>query len=269
MKKWIVTSLAALLLMTVSSLSVAASDARLDDGADYLTPDEEFWITSSLESTSEEYDIDLIVVTRDDLQGYSPEDYANAYYDNRYYDYDAMLLLLGPGEGYNYILTNGDCYFAMDDALYDDMIAEILDNLNSGEYYEACETFVTHADNAMWTYEIYGGYEYYDDYYDDYDSDDYADDIAWWQYLLVSLVIGLVVGLIVVSVMKSKLKSVKMQHTADQYVRANSLVLTRQDELFLYSTTTRVAKPKNNSSSSGGRSGGGRSGGGSRGGRRF
>lgn len=248
MKKIATSGVLALLMLCMFLLPSAASSARLDDGADLLTSEEELWLELSLDTVSEQYGIDLIVVTRDDLDGYSSESYANRYYDSRSYDYDAMLLLIGPGEGYNYILTNGECTDALNDDRFDEMIEDILWELGFDDYYNACNVFVTQASDAMAYYEEYG-----------------IDDGGWsvLQCALAALVIGLVIGFITVSVMRSKLKSVKMQAAANDYVRQNSLVLTRRDELFLYSTTTRVAKPKNNSSSSGGR------GGGSRGGRSF
>jgi len=83
----------------------------------------------------------------------------------------------------------------------------------------------------------------------------------WLINLIIAVVIGIIVGLITVSVMKGKLKTVHYQNNAKNYVRDGSFVLDKSRDLYLYSTVTRVAKPKNNSN--GGRSGGSsRSGGG-------
>ncbi len=79
--------------------------------------------------------------------------------------------------------------------------------------------------------------------------------------LIIALVVGFVIAFIVVSSMKGKLKTVHNVDHARDYVRAGSFNLEKSRDLYLYSTVTRVARPKNNSS---GRSGGGsgRSGGG-------
>ncbi len=84
----------------------------------------------------------------------------------------------------------------------------------------------------------------------------------WLLNIVIAVAVGLVIGFIVVSAMKSKLKTVRFAQNAHSYVRDGSFNLEKSRDLYLYSTVTRVAKPKNNSS--GGRSGGGsgRSGGG-------
>ena len=75
----------------------------------------------------------------------------------------------------------------------------------------------------------------------------------------IAVIIGLIIALLVTSSMKSKLKSVRYQANARDYIRSGSFNLKHSRDLYLYSTVTRVARPKSNS-------GGSRSGGGSRGG---
>ena len=81
----------------------------------------------------------------------------------------------------------------------------------------------------------------------------------------IALVVGVIVAFCVTGVMRSKLKSVRWQNNARQYVREGSFKLTRSRDLYLYSTVTRVPRPKSSSGSRGGFSGGG----GSRGGGKF
>ena len=63
-------------------------------------------------------------------------------------------------------------------------------------------------------------------------------------FYIICIVVGLIVGLITVMVMKSQLNSVYMRDDAHAYIAADSLVLTRSSERFLYERTTRTAKPK-------------------------
>ena len=76
------------------------------------------------------------------------------------------------------------------------------------------------------------------------------------------LIVGLIAGLIYTSSLKKQLKSVEKQTQAANYVKAGSLNVTVQKDLFLYTAITKTPRPKSNSSSS---SGGGFSGGGSSG----
>ena len=79
--------------------------------------------------------------------------------------------------------------------------------------------------------------------------------------IIISIAIGFVIALIVVSSMKQKLKTVELQRDATTYVKQGSMQVNVERDFFLYSTITRVAKPKNNGSSthtsSSGRSHGG------------
>jgi len=60
----------------------------------------------------------------------------------------------------------------------------------------------------------------------------------------VCVVIGIVAAAISCGVMKGKLRTVRPQHRADSYVRPGSFELTVQSDVYLYSTTRRRAKPK-------------------------
>ena len=82
--------------------------------------------------------------------------------------------------------------------------------------------------------------------------------------IIISVIAGAIIGLIVVLVLRAKMNNAKPQKTAGHYIRNGSFNLTVCRDMYLYSTTRRVARPKSNSS--GGSRGGGRSHGG-RGGR--
>lgn len=246
MKKWLTAALCAMLLSCVFLVPASAAQSELMDTAEYLTVQESYDLSEAMFAVADEYDINVIIYTTDDLDGRSAEAIATEIYESdRGYGEDAILLVLGSKAGENHILTNGICTDALDDDHFDDMIDDILWEQSFQDYNAACEAFVSHTDDAMSDY-LYG------------------ESVSPFTILLVAIGGGLLIGFIVVSVMKGKLKSVRMQVAANDYVRRNSLNLTRQNDLFLYSTTTRVAKPKNNSGSSGGRSGGG-----GRGGRSF
>ncbi len=91
----------------------------------------------------------------------------------------------------------------------------------------------------------------------------YKTPFSWFSSLLVALALGFGIAGIVVLIFRGQLKSVAPKYTAGDYIKAGSMNVTVRRDLYLYHTTTRVPKPKNNSG--GGRSGG--SGGGSRSGR--
>lgn len=86
-------------------------------------------------------------------------------------------------------------------------------------------------------------YGYYEDYPSEYsETGDY--DVKG--SLLISLGVGVAVSTVVCIILYSTLKSVHFKNNANDYVKDGSMKLTRQSDLYLYSTVSRTPKPKNN-----------------------
>ncbi len=238
MKKTVSVFLATLLVLCSLSVTAGAMSDMVVDEAHLLTTSEEQVLLDQIESIADLYDVDVIIYTTDELYGDSAEEVANEFYDDGFYRDDAVLLLISPEE--RYILTNGIGYYAVDDWWLDRMVDQVLPYIEEERYFDACQMFVSLSESAVGVY-------------DDGDWEEDAE-IVWSDCLIMAAIFGLVVSLITVLVLRAQLKSVKRQTAANNYVRRNSLALTRQDEMFLYSTTTRTAKPKNTSRSSGGSS---------------
>lgn len=65
--------------------------------------------------------------------------------------------------------------------------------------------------------------------------------------VLISVVIGVVLAfLIPMSILKGQLKTVSRQKTATSYVRPDSLLLKRQQDIYLFRNVVRTPLPKNN-----------------------
>lgn len=237
MKKFIVFLIAVLVVcMPIASVSAGSESKRLVDGGDLLTLNEEEALLSRLDEISEEFEYDVVIVTADSLGGKSAMKFAHDSFKNGGYGMgengSGVILIVSMKEREWYIEFFGDEELPEGTALSE----YFLDDLKSGDYYDAFSSFAEAAYDEL-RFSIGGS-------------------------LLMWLVIGFVVAFITVTVMKGKLKSVRAQDQAREYVRSGSFKLEHSRDLFLYSTVSRVARPKN--TSSGGRSGGG--GGGSRGG---
>lgn len=98
----------------------------------------------------------------------------------------------------------------------------------------------------------YDGYYYDDDDYyydDDYDhsyEEEGSAEFVWWKSALISLAIGLGISLIITGIMRSKMKSVRFNNAARNYIRQNSMNITRSSDMYLYSHVTKIPKPQNN-----------------------
>lgn len=261
MKKRIVSILAifAFLMCSLCTLALAADEPRLVDNADLLTDYEEEELIALLDEISERQEFDVVIVTEESLGGTSPMVYADDYFDYNVYGYgenrDGALLLLAMDERDWYISTHGYGITAITDAGREEMADEFVPYLSDGEYCEGFKTFAllcdefvtdarereTDADATPYPSDVPN---YYDSYYGGYTV---FDELEFIHYFWVILA-GFIVALIVVGCMKRKLKSVRRQPGASSYVRPDSMVLTAQNDIFLYSHVSRVPRPKDTGS---------------------
>lgn len=248
MKKYIFGVLLALILcVTMVTPAFAASDMpRLADNAGLLTDTEQSELLEKLNEISERQQVDVVVVTADTLDGKTPMDYADDFYDYNGYgfgaEHDGILLLVSMEDRDWWISTCGFGITAITDDGIDYISDKFLTYLKDENYAKAfstyaelCDEFIAQAKTGK-----------------PYDGDNMPKQpFETLKWLLISMGIGLVVALIVTGSMKGKLKSVKQQSAAADYVKANSMYVTESRDMFLYNTVTRTEKPKSSSSSGG------------------
>ncbi|MGN0379657.1 MAG: TPM domain-containing protein [Butyrivibrio sp.] len=245
MKKNVLTMLFALLLcLMVIFPAFAASDMpRLVDNADLLTDSEESTLLSRLDEISLRQQADIVVVTVDTLNGKTPMEYADDFYDYGGYGRDGVLLLVSMEERDWYISTSGYGITAITDAGIEYISDKFRSGLSDGNYAEAFETYAKLCDE-FFTQAKTGK---------PYDTGNMPKEpFSIVRNLIFALVVGFVISLIVTGVMKGKLKTVRFQSAAGCYIKANSMNVTECRDMFLYAHVDRRAIPKETSGSSGG-----------------
>lgn len=249
MKKIIILCLVLMVLVIpVSATKDLAADLVVDYGG-LLTASEEAELDAQLQDVCREYDMYVVILTTDSLEGKTPRRYADDFYDYNGYGDDGVLLLVSTEDNDWYISTCGYGITAFTDAGIDYIGEQLKDDLHDGEYMDAFEEFVRQCDDFL--RQAATG--------EPYDNGNMPkEDFALITNLIFALVVGLVVSLIVVFCLKRQLKSVKRQSTAANYVRPGSLQLTNSGEIFLYHTVSRTEKPKQNNGSGVHRSASGR-----------
>ena len=218
---------------------------RLVDNADLLSSTEESNLMKQLDEISKRQKFDVIIVTTDTLEGKTPKDYADDFYDYNGYGYgnnhDGVLLLISSMEKRDwYITTIGYGITAITDAgrsyISDQVVSDLSDgNYVSGfeRYAELCDDFVTQAKNGK-----------------PYDTGNMPrGPFPFMRNLLIALLVGLIVGVISVQCMKAKMKTVRVQKSAANYEKEGSMVINESRDMFLYSKIDRRRKPKQNQSS--------------------
>lgn len=248
MKKQALSLFLALMLCTALVMPAFAANGYLWDDAELLSGSEASALQRELAELGEDFDADIVIVTVETTGQYDPEEYIELFYDENAYgqgsDRAGVMLLVAMEEREYMILSNGWCSDAISPNRIDSIVNAMQEDMRDGDYAEAFETFLEECR-----------------YYLDGHRNGFP--FRFGQNLLIALIAGLAVALIVTGIMRSKLKSVRKQHTANQYIRSGSMQVTRATDLYLYSNVTRVRKVQS-SGSTGSRSGGGRSIGGGR-----
>lgn len=216
---------------------------RLVDNANLLTDEEQDSILQKLNEISERQKFDVVIVTTNTLNGKTAQDYADDFYDYNGYGqgetFDGALLLVSIEDRDWHVSTTGYGIKAITDAGLNYMSKKFKPSLSDGNYAKAfntfadlCDDFVTQAKNGK-----------------PYDKGNLPGSLE--KQIVAAVIIGIIIGFIGVSIMKAKLKSVRFQAAANSYVRQNSFNVANSNDVFLYSTVSKVAKPKDTGSSGG------------------
>ncbi len=266
MKKIICFTLSLMLLLTVPFTALADeiyssnvnNNPYVVDHADLLSAEEETALEEKLSEISKRQSFDVVIVTENTLDGKSPMEYADDYYDYNNYGYgenrDGCLLLLAMDTRDWWISTCGYGITALTDYGIQFVGEQFVDGLGSAhddfyngfiEYAETVDGLVTDAKNGD-IYDINNVTPYTRK--EEYAPENNKSGIA------ISLVIALIVGLIVVLAVKAKYKPVKFNRGAVNYLVGGSLQLRQSYDNFLYSNVTSHRIESDSSSSGGGSS---------------
>lgn len=247
MKKRIYTVIFTLILLMLSIATVFAAKerSRLVDKADLLSDSEEAELLGILDEISERQQVDIVVVTKKSLNGKTPMESADDFYDKKGYgfgeDKDGILFLISMEERDWYISTAGFGITAVTDAGREYMSGQFLEYLSEGEYAAAFTTFAGLCDDFI-TQARTG---------EPYDIDHLPKEPFEPVWTLITVLsVGFVISLITTGIMKGRLKSVYSRSEADSYVKNGSMKLTKTKDLFLYSHVERREKPKDNGNDS-------------------
>lgn len=245
MKKRLFSLILVLTLCLTLALPVLADNTGfVRDGADLLGPREESDLESELGRISREYDTDVFVVTVDSIGGRRGQSYTEDYFDEHFgRDHDGILLLITMQEREYWIIGNGFGAKAMSNSDIDRICDHIEPYLRDANYAEAFQRFAKDCEQQL-------------------DGAVNGFPFQFGKMLLISLVVGFVVALVVVLVLAAQLRSARRRNTAEGYASKGSFHLTGAFDIYLYRNVSR--RPRQDSSSGGGRGSGGgsRSGGG-------
>ena len=243
-----------LLVMSVSIMSVflgfsvssAAGKKSVIDDAELIKASDEKELDKKIKNIQKDK-FDVVILTVKSLDGKSAQDYADDYYDNNDYGLDneksGVLFLVSKGDRKYHISTKGAGIKAFTDYGIGRIKEEIKPYLSDGDYFDACDEFLNITKDFVKAYK--DGTPY--------DTDNpYNEEIDYVILEVIALVIAFVIALISVGIMRLRMNTAKPKGTAMEYIKKGSFKLTSEKDIFMYSTVTKTAKPKDNDNSAGG-----------------
>lgn len=283
--KRVLAFLLAFLLLVTMAFPVLAVTPKIVDDADLLSDSEEALLEAKARDLADRYDMDVVILTIDSLNGRYVESYADDYYDSNGYgigpDGSGVLLMLAMDTREWAISTCGDGIYALTDYGIQSLFSSIADDLSNNDYYSAFDTYLEELPRYFQAFQdgepidgYHGGYNgpgtYEPGSRDEiiyYDREPGLGD--YLRVIFVSVLIGAAVGGIAILVMRGQMNTAKAQSGAASYLRDGSYNLTRRADMFLYSRVNRTRRAESSHSAGGGsgvhRSSGGRSHGGGHG----
>lgn len=258
MKKKLFALLLVLVLCLAAAVPVLADNEgfadeyyRVQDMAALLNGSEEEALNEKLDEISLRQNMDIIVATTEDLNGYSVREYADMLYEQCLFGYgsdkDGLILLISMEDHDWCISTCGYGITAFTDAGIEYIGEQITPDLSEGNYVAAFSSYAELCDDLITQAKAGNPYGVDDG---DGDSTEPASQPLSLVWIPVALVIGFIIAKIIVGNMKSALKTVKMQTAANSYVKSGSMNITESRDMFLYHTVTKTAKSKSSSSGS-------------------
>lgn len=248
------------------SVFAVAYEITVEDNANLFTSEEYNQIVSEAEYYSSQTNISLAVLTIDNAQGHTSEEYAEDFHDNLIdsegWSEDSMLFLIDMDNRNVWVSTTG----AAENVYYDvdSIIDGGFDYLAGGDYGQCILGMIDAAATDYMNYD-FSDYEpytedytdfYYEEYYDGASSTVDAGDI------LIYIIVGLGVGGISVFAVKSRYKNFGK---GDEFCADDVFLnLTGSNDTVISRNVVTTKIPRNNNHHRAGGSGGARPSGGGR-----
>ncbi|MBR2577639.1 MAG: TPM domain-containing protein, partial [Erysipelotrichaceae bacterium] len=200
-----------------SDVDKVSGSPNFVDLAGLLSDSEENDIAKRLKEVSRRYGIEVVGVVTDSLNGMTPQNYADDFYDLNGYPDDGFILLISIEESDWYVSTRGKAIKYITDYGIDYMIDEMLPDLRNGDFYGAYKKYANAADYLLSSAK--GG-----DIIDINTGPGSREEFGAVN-IGIGAGIGAIVSFITTLIMKGKLKSVHKQRYARNYIVKDSFYL--------------------------------------------
>lgn len=254
MKK-IVSRISMMLLIMIICIpltgKISAELKRVVDNSALFSSEQIISLENSISDISNKYEMDIVIVTTDDVEGKSSRDYADDFFDYKGYglgnDNSGILMLINMEDREVYLSTSGKGVNYFTDNRIESILDDVYYHLGDGDYFKGAEAFLSSTERFLESGIPSNQYTVDENGNKIETSEDIAGRIG--MSILIALVVSSVVcGIVVFSYRKPAAVA------EESYIDRSSIKFTKRSDRFITSHTTSRKIPKNNNNSSGGAS---------------
>lgn len=233
MKK-IIPLIILILVFSIPFTVYAYGSNHIFDNVGLLSDQEISMLENHAQELTDRYQIDIVILTVDSLNGSYARDYADDFYDYNGFRNDGILFLLAMSEREWYISTSGSAIQLISDNEVDYLADATISDISYGYYYDGFESYLSalprYLDNGT-------------------TSGANSSDRNFGGAILISLLIGAAAAGISLLIMRSSMNTIKKQRSANNYMLHDSFQLNVRQDIFLYSQVSKTPRQQNTSTS--------------------
>lgn len=230
------------------------------DMANILNSEQTSQLEHKITQVINDHQMDVVILTTCLNNGKSMVDFADDYYDENDYGIDlrksGLILVLSLQDNEWYISTSGAAIDTFSDWGIEYLGKVMKPSLVDRNFYQAFEDFVSYTEKFNVQAVTDKPYDRYNQgdlpnldvdeevVFDNQDNSEPKTKMDSNKRILISLGAGLVIGFIISFIRMGKLNTKKSVKNANEYVKENSFKLTKSNDLYLYQTVTKRARPK-------------------------
>ena len=254
MMKKLFVLLLTILCLCIPNTVFAENSVILDDSASLINDSYEEKLTNRMQEIADKYNINFIILTTETTDGKTLQDFADDYYDEKFYNEDGFTIAIDINSREIYASGVGTGVDNISDYEIDNIFDSARSYLSDGDFDSAFAQMLD-------TFDYYFSYDDTQDIeeYLNYNDAEEKERSFGLGNLGISGVIGAISSFITGLVLKKDLKSVAPKRSATGY--GKDLVITGMSDFYLGShvSKTPIVKHDNHNSGSHGNYGGGHS----------
>lgn len=230
---------------------------KIYDFANLFTDSQEASLYSLISDFITTYSMDMVIVTINSNNKSSAMNYADDFYDYNDFGkgttYDGLLFLIDLDTREMWISTTGQAILMYNDNRINSILDSSYSYIKSQKYFECAKAFINKSSsfaqqgipNNNKNYEIDNNGNYKKK------SADSEQDFPIFPLLFFSFFLSFILSTFTVFIARSKHKTIKKATQAKNYIIRNSITITKKEDRFINSHTTKVYDPPSSSSGGG------------------